>query len=59
MDGNKRVAHAAMETLLVLNGHEVDAPVDEQERVFLDLAAGTLSRADFVAWVARRVRRLP
>src|SRR5947209_8009363 len=31
VDGNKRVGHAALETFLVLNGHELDAPVDEQE----------------------------
>ena len=30
VDGNKRVAHAAMETFLVLNGTEIDAPVDDQ-----------------------------
>jgi death-on-curing protein len=27
VDGNKRVAHAAMETFLVLNGIEIDAPL--------------------------------
>src|SRR5436190_490291 len=30
-DANKRVGHAAMETFLVLNGHELSADVDEQE----------------------------
>ena len=29
VDGNKRVGHAAMETFLVLNGSEIDAPVDD------------------------------
>jgi len=29
-DGNKRVGHAAMETFLILNGYEIEAPVDEQ-----------------------------
>jgi death-on-curing protein len=51
VDGNKRVGHAAMETFLVLNGHEVSAPVDEQEKVFLDLAAGTIEREDFTNWL--------
>jgi death-on-curing protein len=45
-DGNKRVGHAALETFLVLNGHELAAPVDEQEQIFLRLAAGELSRED-------------
>lgn len=30
VDGNKRIGHAAMETLLVLNGFEISASVDEQ-----------------------------
>lgn len=51
VDGNKRTGHAAMETFLVLNGHELDAPVDEQERTILALAAGTLRRDEFTAWV--------
>src|SRR5881398_2105192 len=37
VDGNKRTGHAAMETFLVLNGHEVQAPVDEQEQVVLQV----------------------
>jgi death-on-curing protein len=57
LDGNKRTGHAAMETFLVLNGYELSAPVDEQERVMLDLAAGELSRDDFLRWV--RSRALP
>src|SRR5450759_3373184 len=32
IDGNKRVGHAAMETLLVINGFEIDASTDEQEQ---------------------------
>jgi death on curing protein len=51
LDGNKRTGHAAMETFLVLNGQELNATVDEQERVMLKLAAGELSRAEFVDWV--------
>jgi death on curing protein len=51
VDGNKRIGHAAMETFLVLNNHEIEANVDEQERLILDLAAGTLSRHAFTQWV--------
>jgi death on curing protein len=51
VDGNKRVGHAAMETFLVLNGHELRASVAEQERVFLCVAAGTMGRVDFTAWI--------
>jgi death-on-curing protein len=54
VDGNKRTGHAAMETFLVLNGYELGAPVDEQERVMLQLAAGELARSQFVDWVRSR-----
>jgi death-on-curing protein len=42
-----------METFLIINGSELRAPVDEQERIILDLATGNLSREDFVEWMAR------
>jgi death on curing protein len=51
VDGNKRIGHAAMETLLVLNGRELQAPVDEQEKIILDLAAGAATRESLNAWV--------
>jgi len=54
VDGNKRVAHAAMEVFLTLNGRELHADVDEQERLFLDLASGRSSRAELEAWLDRR-----
>ena len=57
LDGNKRTGHAAMETFLVLNGYEMSAPVDEQERAMVQLAAGELSRDGFLEWV--RSRALP
>ena len=51
VDGNKRIGHAAMETFLMLNGFEIEASVDEQEKIILDLAAGKLNREDFTAWL--------
>ena len=50
VDGNKRIGHAAMETFLVLNGYEIVASTDEQERVMLELAAGRLGRAEITEW---------
>ncbi len=35
VDGNKRLGHAAMETFLLMNGHEIEASVDEQEDLIL------------------------
>lgn len=51
IDGNKRIGHAAMEVFLMVNGYELRAPVDEQEHIMLDLAAGNLGRDSFVEWV--------
>ena len=55
VDGNKRVGHAAMEVFLVLNGYEIECAVEEQERVFLQLAAGEASRDELVAWLTKNV----
>ena len=51
IDGNKRVAHAAMEVFLILNGREVRASIEEQEQVMLGVASGTRSRAQLSAWL--------
>ena len=55
LDGNKRVGHAAMETFLVLNGFEIDAPPEEQEKVILAVAAGELERNEFTAWLGAHI----
>ena len=55
VDGNKRVAHASLETFLILSGQELDAHVDDAERTMLALAAGALAREEFVAWVVRHL----
>lgn len=55
IDGNKRIGHAAMETFLVLNGHEINAPVDEQEQVILKVASGELGRNYFTDWLRARI----
>jgi death-on-curing protein len=58
IDGNKRVGHAAMETFLQLNGFEVDATVDEQELLILELAAGRTRREDVLAWLQSHTNKL-
>jgi death-on-curing protein len=58
VDGNKRVGHAAMETFLVLNGAEIDASLDEQERVMLDLAAGRVDRGQLADWLRQHLKPL-
>lgn len=59
VDGNKRIGHAALETFLVLNGFELVAPIDDAERTFLSLAAGTLTRAALHDWIAGHLAPRP
>jgi len=40
-----------MEVFLVMNGLDLRADVDEQETVFLKLAAGRSSRRELEAWL--------
>ena len=54
-DGNKRVGHAALEAMLMMNGRQLRSSVDDAERVILGVAAGTASRDDLVEWVRRCV----
>ena len=59
VDGNKRIGHAAMEVFLNTNGWEFNASVDDAERTILALAAGQLSREEFVQWVKNACRAVP
>jgi death on curing protein len=58
IDGNKRVGHAAMETFLVLNGTEINASTDEQERLILDLAGGRLDCSGLTDWLRHHLKPL-
>jgi death-on-curing protein len=56
VDGNKRVAHAAMEVFLILNGHEIVATMDDQEQLMLALAAGQVTRDALITWLERHIK---
>ena len=53
IDGNKRAGHAALEVFLILNGYEIEAGVDEQEKIILQLASGELTREEFLNWLEK------
>jgi len=55
IDGNKRIGHAAMEVMLLLNGHGLSADVDDAEQLILGVASGQISREELVTWLAQRV----
>ena len=57
IDGNKRVAHAAMEIFLLLNGTELKASVDDQERLMLGIASGSIGREQLVGWLEANSHR--
>jgi len=56
VDGNKRLAHAAMATFLLLNNADIEATVNEQERLMIDLASGRVSRVELVDWLRQHVK---
>ena len=51
VDGNKRAAFVALETFLLLNGFELAAGDAEATVMMLDMAAGAVGEAEFIAWV--------
>ncbi len=55
VDGNKRIGHAAMETFLILNGFEIEASIDEQAKIILELAGGSLDREELTAWLNNHI----
>jgi len=57
LDGNKRTGHAALETFLVLNGYHLNASVDEQVAIVLQVASGNLSRKAFADWLGNHIER--
>jgi death-on-curing protein len=55
VDGNERTAHAAMEAFLMVNGYEIQAAVEEQESVVLQVSAGALKPEELAEWLSRHV----
>lgn len=56
VDGNKRTAHVCYYVFLALNDARLDAGFDEMYMQMLTLAEGSLSEADFAAWLRERLR---
>ena len=42
----------------MLNGFEIDAPIDEQERLMLDLAAGHVTREQLTDWLEKHLKSI-
>ena len=56
VDGNKRIALAATDAFLRLNGFRLVGGPDEVEATFLSLAAGEMTRESFTEWVRAHVQ---
>lgn len=56
VDGNKRVGHAAMESFLLFNEHEIRATLDEQVEIILRVASGDVERDDFTNWLREHIK---
>jgi death-on-curing protein len=56
VDGNKRTAHVAYRTFLVLNGADVIATDEEKYLAMMGLAEGKLSKREFAAWLRARLQ---
>ena len=52
IDGNKRIGHAVMDVVMLLNGVELVAGVDESEAIVLKIATGALHREGLARWLA-------
>ena len=59
VDGNKRMALAASDVFLRLNGWALDATEVDATATMIELAAGQLSEQELVAWVRGNAVRLP
>ncbi len=51
VDGNKRTSFVALETFLALNGLELIASDADATIMMLEMTAGTITDAAFIAWV--------
>lgn len=56
VDGNKRTAHVAYRTFLVLNGADLVATDEEKYLAMMALAEGKLSEREFAAWLRGRLQ---
>ena len=58
VDGNKRVAVAAAEVFLMINGSELTASDDELERLTMEVAAGRIAKDQVTEFFVTRVRTI-
>ena len=55
VDGNKRTAHVCYRVFLALNGADLTASDEEKYVSMIALAEGSLSEAEFAAWLRQHI----
>lgn len=55
VDGNKRTAHVCYRVFLALNDAQLDATDEDKYIAMLRLAEGSMTEADFAAWLRTRI----
>ena len=58
IDGNKRIAVAAMDVFLLTNGYSLNIATDDAERMILNAAASVICRDQFAKWVQGHIQPL-
>jgi death-on-curing protein len=58
IDGNKRIGHAAMEIFLLINGFEIISDLEEQERIVMSIAKGTMQKEEYFDWLKSVIKKI-
>ena len=58
VDGNKRIGHAAMEIFLLKNGYEIICEIDEQEKIVMSIADGTMGKEEYFKWLKQVINKV-
>ena len=56
IDGNKRIAWSAGRIFCLMNGRDLNMPIDDAEKMILDIAKGVIEVADIAVLLKRSIK---
>ena len=56
IDGNKRIAGSAGRIFCLMNGRDLNMPIDDAEKMILDIAKGVIEVADIAVLLKRSIK---
>ncbi|CAB4856333.1 MAG: type II toxin-antitoxin system death-on-curing family toxin [Actinobacteria bacterium] len=56
IDGNKRIAWSAGRVFCLMNGRDLNMPIDDAEKMILDIAKGVIDVADIAVLLKRSIK---